>query len=223
MSQDQTWDDEARDTLRATLQFVILGETRLAKLGRAQILQLCREGYIEEVCPDVDQDAFLKFVANELNRAEIRHQTEMATWPAETDSDRLDRVESVLQDRGILLWQASPCCDSCTYSELRDRIQVIDSRCPGFGDRMRGYAFFVDQAMPESLAEGGKLSIYLAFGWVPHGGARADKATYEKNAIDIAHEVCECLRKEGFDVDWDGSIDRKICTSLNWQRRSMLE
>jgi hypothetical protein len=46
---------------------------------------------------------------------------------------------------------------------------------------------------------------------------------YKKNALAIAREVCECLRDEGFEVNWDGDFARKIGVSLNWQRRTMLE
>ena len=152
----------------------------------------------------------------------LRIASEKNAWPEETACDRLDRVEAALRNRGILLWQVSPCCDTCTGSELPDRIDVIESRYPGFREQVRGYAFFIDQNLPETLAETTQISVYLAYGWFSPDNSEVDPETYEKNALAIAREVCDCLRDEEFEADWDGDFARKIGVSLNWQRRSML-
>jgi hypothetical protein len=140
-----------------------------------------------------------------------------------TDCDRLDRVEDALRDQEILLWQVSPCCDTCTGAELPDRIDVINGRFPGFHDRVRGYAFFIDQNMPEMLAKSTELSVYLAYGWFSPDGSEVAPEVYQKHALGIAREVCEALRDEGFEANWDGDFARKIGVSLNWQRRTKLE
>jgi hypothetical protein len=223
MSQERVWNDEAREDLRSSLQSRILGELRLAKRNHKDILQACRDMYIDDDCPVSEQPVFVKFAADELNRIDAQLATERSVWPALTDCDRLDRVEAALRKRGILLWQVSPCCDTCTAGEMSDRIDVINRRHPGFRERMRGYAFFIDQNMPAELADSTGLSVYLGYGWVSLDNSNVDGETYEKNALGIAREVCECLRGEGLKVDWDGDFSRKIGVSLNWQRRKMLE
>jgi len=219
---DDEWNDEARNDLRATLQSIILGELRLAKRDWEEIFDTCREVYIEDECPENELDEFLQFTGDELQRIEAQLASERAGWPTETDCDRIDRVEAALRDRGIVFWQASPCCDTCTGAELPIRIDEIEKRFPGFRERVRGYAFFIDQNLPEMLAEGTELSIYLAYGWFSPEKSENDPAAYEQHAIGIAREVCRCLRDEGFEVDWDGDLARKIGVSINWRRRTLL-
>jgi len=223
MSEERVWNDEAREDLRTTLRRVILGELRLAKNDDQSILEKCDEIYIGDECPEYEHAAFIQFARDELKRTKVRLASEKSTWPAVTDCDRLDRVEAALLARGILLWQVSPCCDSCTVSELLDRTDIVSGRQPGFRDRMRGYAFFIDQNMPEMLAESTELSVYMGYGWVSPDKSKVGEKIYEKNALGIAHEICQCLRDEGFEVDWNGDLSRKIGVSLNWQRRKMLE
>lgn len=223
ISQEHAWNDKAREELRATLRRVILGEIRLTRRSHDDILTLCREVYVENDCPESESGAFIQFAADELNRTVIQLALEKAAWPDKTDCDRLDRVEAALRDRGILLWQASPCCDTCTVGELPDRIKVIDGRYSGFRDRLRGYTFFIDQNLPDELADNTEVSVYLAYGWLSPDGSDIAPEAYEKKSLAIAREVCECLRDEGFEVDWDGDFARKIGVVVNWQRRDMLK
>lgn len=223
MSNQQAWNDESRDLLCETLRWFILGELRLARRDDVAILEACRDIYMQDVCPEHEWEKFIQYATDELHRAATRLSSEKAEWRPETDCDRLDRVEDALRDRSILMWQVSPCCDSCTIGEFPDRIDAVEARYPGFRDSLRGYTFFIDQTMPERLAEGTEISIYLAYGWLSHDGSEVAPDVYQKNALSIAREVCECLRNEGFEPDWDGDFARKIGVTLNWQRRTMLE
>jgi hypothetical protein len=223
IDEESTWDDIAREDLRETLRTLVLGNVRLVNTTHDDILETCREVYIEDECPEEERDLFIRFASDELEQAVAKHAADQQAWPLETDCDRLDRVEADLRDRGILLWQVSPCCDTCSGAELPERIDEIEQRYPGFRDRVRGYAFFIDQNMPEMLAESTQLSVYLAYGWfVPDGDSEIAPEVYESNALGIGREVCDCLRANGFEPDWDGDFSRKIGVSLNWQRRTML-
>src|SRR5262245_7856801 len=124
MSKDQIWNDDGRLKLVERLRTAIIGELRMAKRGHEEILETCRVVYIQDDCPENECGKFIQFSADEINRRVALLKSENATWPKETDCERLDRVEIALRERGILLWQASPCCDSCTASELSDRIDV---------------------------------------------------------------------------------------------------
>ncbi len=155
-----------------------------------------------------------------MKKTTVTHSKEQAGWPDETDCDRLDLVEATLRSHGILLWQASPCCDSCTGGELPDRIDEIEKQHPNFRDKLRGYAFFIDQNMADMLAEDTELSVYLAYGWFSPEDTTTEPEVYVKNSLSIAREVCECLREHGFEPDWDGSFSKKIGITLNWLRRT---
>ncbi len=222
MSENSTWNDTTRQDLRENLRNRVLGELRLAKRHHDDIIQFCREVYIDDDCPEDEREAFIRFASDELEKAATKHSMEQAAWPCETDCDRLDCVETTMRGRGILLWQVSPCCDTCTGSELPDRIEEIELRHPGFRDRVRGYAFFIDQNMPDMLAEDIHISVYLAYGWFSHDGSSVDPEVYEANALEIARELCDCPREHGFEPNWDGSFSKKIGVSLSWQRRTML-
>lgn len=223
MPQDGHPNQESRDeTIRERMRSFIRGHVRLRQRDRDVMINDCREIYFMDDVPEEEQGPFFQFAADEIERAEAQLKAEQATWPTETDCDRLDRVEEKLRDDGILLWQVSPCCDSCTGAELPDRIQEIERRYPGFGDRVRGYAFFIDQNMPEELANDTQLTVYLAYGWCPPEGTDPNSELYEAKALAVAQEVVECLQQEGFTVDWDGDFSYKIGLSLNWQRRKLL-
>ena len=223
MSEEQVWTEESRESLRESLRSSILGELRLAKRDREEIVKNCFEVYIMDDCPEVEQDDFVRFASLELDRVTSELSAEKATWPAVTDCDRLDRVEKKLEKKGILLWQASPCCNTCSEAELPDRIDVITERSPGFSERVRGYAFFIDQNLPEMLSENTLLLVYLAYGWFSPDDSEVPDEDDKEHALAIGHEVCGCLREEGFDVRWDGDFSRKIGLSLNWRRRALLE
>ena len=223
MGEDRVWDGGTQDELRQRLREAILGELRLSKRSHGEIVEWCRDVYILDGCPESEHDNFIRFALEELGRAEIQHQMEKVTWPEVTDCDRLDRVERTLQERGILFWQASPCCDTCTRGELPDRIAVLESRSPGFRDRIRGYSFFIDQNLPEMLAEDIALSVFLAYGWFSPDDAKPTPAAYQAHALSIAGEICECLREQQFEPNWDGSLNKKIGIALNWQRRVLLD
>lgn len=223
MPQDSEWNDTTRSELRETLRNFIVGEVRLAKSSHDDIIQTCREVYIEDGCPMEECESFVRFASDELKKAEAEHLAAKATWPPETDCDRLDDVEATLRDRGILLWQVSPCCDSCTVGELPDRIEVLEQRYPGFRNKMRGYAFFIDQNMADMLAEDTAVSVYLGYGWLSEDESSVAPDVYERNALDIAREVCDCLHEHGIEPNWDGSFSKKIGISLNWRRRTMLQ
>lgn len=100
---------------------------------------------------------------------------------------------------------------------------MIDRRCPGFRKRVGGYAYFIDQNMPDLLSESSHISVCLGYGWYLPEGSEVTQQVYEENALGIAREVRECLSNEGFEVDRNGDLARKIGVSLNWRRRTRLE
>jgi hypothetical protein len=223
ITEDSTWNDTARSDLRETLRNLVVGEVRLAKSDHDDIIQTCREVHIEGECPEDERESFVHFAVDELEEAEGAHLAAKKAWPPETDCDRLDYVEANLRDLGILLWQVSPCCDSCTCGELPDRIDELDQRYPGFRSKARGYAFFIDQNMAQMLEEKTDVSLYLGYGWLSQNESSIAPDVYERNALGIAREVIDCLRKHGFEPNWDGSFNKKIGVSLNWRRRTLLQ
>jgi|GEM_PF-6220481 len=222
MNDERVGTEKARDDLRETLRSVILGEVRLRKRGHDDIVEICRETYIQEVCPQCEWETFIRLTSDEIKQAVTQFAAEKGEWPEVTDCDRLDRVEAKSRDRGILFWQASSCCDTCTRSELGDRMEMINCRHPGFLEIVCGYAFFVDQNLPGMLAEDPSLSFFICYGWFPKERPQATPEELKSNTLEIGRNVCECLKSEGFEVDWDGDVQNRIGLSIKWQRRTML-
>ena len=223
MTGDDSWNDEARDDLRGDLREAVRGELRLYKNTPDEIIEYCREVHIDDECPESERSEFLQFAKSQLADAASALAAEQEKWPDVTDCDRLDKAEQALREAGLLLWQASPCCDTCSGAELPDRIDAIESRHPGFRKKLRGYAFFHDQGLPEMLAEGSEISVYLAYGWFSPDDSDVAPEVYEEKALAVAAEVCEQLRAQGLTVDWEGDFSKKIGLSLDWRRRAPLE
>ena len=150
---ERVWDESSRKDLQDWIRNDIRGEVRLRSRDNDDILEKCFEAYIQDECPEEEWEIFQQIAKVELQKALEEYERDQETWPEETDCDRLDQVEKELRDKGILLWQVSPCCNSCSASELPDRIDEIDERFPGFRGVVRGYAFFHDQSMPDELAD----------------------------------------------------------------------
>lgn len=216
----ESWNDEARDELRESLRAAVHGEIRLNRAEPATILQNCSEAYIEDQAPEAEWNDLRDFVSRQIRELGARFIQEQASWPAETDCDRMDQAEAELRHRGILLWQVAPCCDTCSNAELPDRIDVVEQRHPGLRQKLRGYAFFIDQHLPEMLAKSTTVSLYLAYGWIPPEGSDVADEEYAAQAVAIGQEIRTCLEQHDFEVEWNGELSRKIGLTLNWQRRT---
>lgn len=214
-------DPREREALRESLATFVVGEVRLAKNSDETILDFCGERIQDEFPPE-ETGATLEWATERLQNARRQHASESNAWPETTDCDRLDRAESALLDDGILLWQASPCCDNCTLAELPDRLAWLEEQHPGFSARMQGYAFFLDQNMPEELGEGTQIAVLLGYGWKPAKGETPDDETYQKHAVRIGQQVRKRLEEQNLPVDWDGSLSKKMGLSLDWKRRGSL-
>lgn len=129
-----------------------------------------------------------------------------AQWPHTTDCDKLDRVFSHLQAQRI-------CALQCAGSTLDDGYEAVSDAINAEGvpeDRYMGYCFFHSQDIDRALAGEG---LQMAFGYLDSDDA--------KDAIPVGRTICEALRQEGFETDWNGSPKRRIgVPSLRWQRRT---
>ena len=61
MSESEQWNEQSRTDLRETLRSNILGELRLGKRGKEEILSHCREVYIDDECPEEERETFVQF------------------------------------------------------------------------------------------------------------------------------------------------------------------
>jgi hypothetical protein len=131
------------------------------------------------------------------------HLAEERNWQDETDCDRLDNAFDELERLGIVARQNFTCCQTCGHAEIWEEIEQVRQ-----DSEVRGYVFYHMQDTDRVLEEG---RLYLAYGSLDN----TDEST-----VLVARKVVEIMRKFGFRVDWNGSLDKRICLEeLVWRRR----
>jgi hypothetical protein len=147
------------------------------------------------------------FHAKRITREAFKNHAKLqASWPSETDCDRLDRAFAALENLGIIARQDFTCCTNCGSAEIRDEIE--DARAAG--RTVRGYTFYHMQDT-ERAAEG--LGLYLAYG-------STERST--DAALGVASKIVAMLEEYGFETTWDGTLQTRIYVSIDWKRRRSL-
>ncbi len=125
---------------------------------------------------------------------------EQDSWVCPTECDRLCSAFEQLKSSGILAQHHYTCCGSCGNFELPLHIKYESTK----GRVWRGYTFYHVQDT-ESAVSGCGLCL-------SYGSASED----EQECVAIGREIANVLREHGFDVDWDGSIAKRISFDMEW-------
>lgn len=155
---------------------------------------LLDDGYTGEIEPAAQAIA---------DRAIETLTAEQADWPVEGDCEKFDRAFEALKASGIFARHHYSCCGTCGTSEIYMEIDDALER----GEQVRGHTYYHVQDTESAVAGG---SLFLAYG---------DAEGTDEGTRAIGHEVCEALKREGIDVDWNGDIRRRIWVKLDWKRR----
>lgn len=146
-----------------------------------------------------------RLVARLTDSALSQHHAEQRAWNHVTDVDKLDEAFAELDRSGIVARQNFTCCQTCGHTEIGYEIGKATVH-----RTVRGYVFFHAQDT-ESVV--GRDVLYLAYG-TPDGN--------EDDSVQIGHEVVATLRRHGLSVEWDGTIQKRICIkNIHWQRRRL--
>jgi hypothetical protein len=178
-----------------------------------QIWRLVRSGFcdkdelMEVVCEELYAPGELSEdeVSEALDREFAQWEAEKASWPAETDCDRLDRAFEALWQRGIIALQNAGLTQSDGYDDVQEAYSDVDDE-----DAIIGYCFYHGQDLEGAVRGEG---LYLAFG-------PADPKDEETQGPVIGRIVCEELQRAGFNVEWNGTFGQRIfIPRIRWQRR----
>ncbi|MBX9685514.1 MAG: hypothetical protein K2X27_02355 [Candidatus Obscuribacterales bacterium] len=132
------------------------------------------------------------------------HMLEERSWTGETDCDRLDKAFDELERNGIVARQNFTCCQTCGHAEIWEEVEQAKQET-----EVKGYVFYHMQDTERVLEEG---RLYLAYG--------ASENADDETALRVAGQISEILQNNGFQVDWNGSLDKRICLeNLSWRRR----
>lgn len=131
------------------------------------------------------------------------HAARQEGWVGMTDNDRLAIAFDRLESEGLIVRENFTCCGTCGSYEIRGEIQ----KAAAAGYEVKGHAFYHSQDA-EGAAEGQRL--HLSYGSVDDGDAAG---------VAIGERIAAVLREEGLDVQWDGTIARRIGIDMEWRRR----
>lgn len=151
-----------------------------------------------------DADKVRATAANEL----AKKRAAETGWPQITDVDKLERAFVRLHEQGICALH----CAGDTQEQGIDAVAdvITDDDTPE--DKYHGYCFYYSQDLDHALDNEGLL--------LAHGHVDRSEAEDAKH-IAVAQAICEALRHEGLEVDWNGSKKRRInLPSFQWQRRT---
>lgn len=167
---------------------------------------------VEELSDEYEEAEVRAAAGAMLPRLLAEREAAMASWPAVTDCDRLDRAFEELNARGILARQHWTCCFTCGMGEMEREYERLGGRVPGdagsAGVAIVGHAFYHEQDTARA-AEGGDL--FVAFGVF---GDRTDERT-----VMVGRMVCDALTRHGLAVEWDADAGRRIAVRVDWKKR----
>ncbi len=161
------------------------------------------EGALEYFEHDFPGDNLPEVAARMTEEAIKKHLDNEKTWINSTDCDKLDVVFDQLEGEGIVARQNFTCCQTCGHCEIWEEVEQTRQERP-----VSGYVFYHQQDTERACDEG---VLYLAYGATDN----TDEA-----AIKVARRATEVCRNNGFKVDWNGSLDKRICLlNFDWRRR----
>jgi hypothetical protein len=181
---------------------------------RAFISQRVAEGFdaeddiVEETLEFFEEEygedpAFLPLVQKMVIELLDVHMQEQSKWLEETDCDKLDRAFDELEQNGIVSRQNFTCCQTCGHAEIWEEVEQAKQ-----DSEIKGYVFYHWQDTERAVEEG---RLYLAYGALDS----SDDATKL-----VAQSIVDTIQKHGFKVDWNGSLDKRICVEdIKWRRR----
>ncbi len=154
---------------------------------------------IDDILEDDADEAMLRSaIAPEFERKTAAE----ASWPNETDCDRLDLAFETLNSNAIIALHNA----GYTMSDGRSDVgEELHQR--GRAD-VEGYCFYHGQDVERALNGGG---LMLAF-----GGFDDDKTA----KVKIGNLVKDVLETNGFTIEWNGDSETRInISNLDWKRR----
>ena len=126
-----------------------------------------------------------------------------ASWPEETDCDRLDRAFAELNAIGVIALHNAGYTMSDGISDVGEVLHRKDRAT------VKGYCFYHGQDVERAVAGNG---LMIAFGDV-------DENKAEKGSVGSL--VRDQLETHGFEVQWNGDPETRLCIAiLDWKRRS---
>lgn len=162
---------------------------------------------VDSMIDDIlEDDAHEGYLRGAVGTEFAKKGADEKTWPDETDCDRLDSVFAALEERNIL------CLQNAGGEMFDGHQEASDVLSDQPGHSYTGYCFYHGQDLERAVDGGG---LMIAFDHLD--GDVADK-------VKIGHALKEALECAGFQVEWDGTSDKRInVPKIDWKRRNQNE
>jgi hypothetical protein len=122
-----------------------------------------------------------------------------------TDCDRLDRAFTILEAQGIIALHRA----GFTQSDGLEEVEDAYDEAGGKNSDYAGHCFYTEQDQEGALDGSG---LYIGFGQLSGNDAKG---------VEVGQMLRAALEREGFNVDWDGTIkSRLLVKGFRWQRRT---
>lgn len=160
---------------------------------------------IEALCEELELDPAIdaKAVGRAIDAARAALAAEAAAWDGPTDCERLERAFDALNDAGVIALHLA----GYTLSDGHDDVREVYAEDPA---GITGFCFYQQQDAESALAGG---DLYLAFGAIEPDAAEAE-------GLAVGRQVVAALAAEGFTVEWEGAIAKRILLSpFTWRLR----
>lgn len=159
---------------------------------------------VEEACDDDESEQDHQAAAERaFDSALMALQAEQASWPAQTDNDRLAQAFAQLERDGIVCRENHTCCQTCGCAEIGEEMEAQTET----GRQIHGYTFFHQQDTERAMDRGGLMLAY--------GAGPAD----DKTTLEVGRMVADALTQAGLEVNWSGESEQRIEVIMRWQKR----
>jgi Domain of unknown function (DUF6891) len=150
----------------------------------------------------LENDADEKMLRAAVQPAFDRKSVAEASWPEETDCDRLDRAFNTLNLHGVIALHNA----GYTMSDGLDDVGDVLRERGRSG--VIGYCFYHGQDVERAVGGGG---LFIAFG---------DLDSDKSQKAEVGAAVREILQQHLFRVEWDGDSETRLeIPDLDWKRR----
>lgn len=150
---------------------------------------------------DFDEDWLRRAIAEKY----ARHQQDSLTWQHPTDFEKLSAVFDALIGQKIVCLHKAGYTKQDGEGDCEAIIQTLQEQ----GIQALGYCYYHTQDLERAI-DPDIRNLFLGF----------DSATRdEEKAISIAHTIVAGLAAQGFEVNWNGEVGRRIeIKNIRWQK-----
>ena len=149
---------------------------------------------------DFDDDWFKM----EIEKRFSSHLKNSGNWKKPTDFERLVKVFDQLNKEGIVSLHKAGHTRQDSEGDCREIIEELEA----IGIKAKGYCYYHSQDLERAIIDNGML--FIGYGSNAHN---------DEIGFEIANRIVELLNKNGFQTEWNGSLDTRIeINKIVWKK-----